>query len=178
MVVSNRYAMSLYEIANEENILKEVSSQMQDMATILLENSDLFSVLSAPNINVADKLAIAEKLFKDKVQPIFYNFVAILVEKSRIDLFFEIKNEFVEIYNKNNNIIKAQVTTAVEIDEALKEQVLGKIKAKTNSDVLLECMVDPSILGGIIIKYDNTLIDSSVKTRLLNLNSNIKEVGV
>lgn len=178
MVISNRYALSLFEVVKEENILTEVYSEMNDIAKILSENKDLFSVLSAPNINVEDKIAIFEKLFKGKIQAISYNFIAILIEKGRIDKFFEIKEEFIKIYNEDRNIIKAQVITAVEIDEETTASIVLKIKARTNKEVEVENVIKPEILGGVIIKYDNVLIDGSVKTRLTNLNNNIKEVGV
>ncbi|MFI3227356.1 MAG: ATP synthase F1 subunit delta [Clostridia bacterium] len=178
MVVSNRYASSLFDIALGEKCLNEVFSDLNDVTKIISENTELYSVLSAPNINVSDKIAIFEKLFKGKIQAILYNFIAILIEKKRVDLFFEIKDEFTEIYNNHKNILKAKVTTAAEIDEPTKASVLAKIKAKTGREVELECVIDPEILGGIIIKYDNTLLDGSVKTRLSNLNEKIKEVGV
>ena len=178
MVVSNRYASSLFEIAKEENILSEIFSDLSDISKIFEQNKELYNVLSAPNINDTDKIAIFEKLFKGKIQAILYNFIAILIDKKRIDLFFDIKNEFVEIYNQDKNIIKANVTTAIEMDDDLKVKVLEKIKAITKKEVVMQYVIDESIIGGIIIKYDNTLIDDSVQTKLLNLNKQIREVGV
>lgn len=178
MVVSNRYALSLFEIANEDNILDVVCKDISQLSEILKENAELYSVLSAPNINLVDKIAIFEKVFKGKINDIAYNFIAVLIEKSRINLFFEIKDEFINIYNQEKQIVEALVTTAIEIDEELSQKVLEKIKNLTKKDVKVTYLVDESIMGGVIIKYDNTLIDDSVRTRLENLNKKIKEVGV
>lgn len=175
MVVSNRYALSLFEIAKEENKLKEVFENISELAVALSQNDELFNVLASPNINISDKIAILEKIFKDKLEKTLFNFVAILIEKKRIDLFFEIKDEFVAIYNEENNIINAQVITAVEMDKDTENSVLEKLKAETKKEVVLECIIKPEILGGIIIKYNNTLMDGSVKTRLEKLNNTIKQ---
>ncbi len=99
-------------------------------------------------------------------------------KQKRIDLFFEIKDEFIAIYNIEKNIIKAQAITAVPMSKTMSDIVLRKIKDETGKNIDLECVVKPEILGGIILMYDNKLIDGSVKTRLLNLNNEIKEVGV
>lgn len=178
MVVCNRYASSLFSIALEEGILDEVHTEILEISELFTTEKDLYSILSAPNINNDDKIAIITKLFKDKINTILFNFFAILIEKKRIDLFFEVKDEFIAIYNDEKNIIKAQAITAVPMTKTMSDIVLRKIKDNTGKNVDLECIVKPEILGGIILKYDNKLVDGSVKTRLLNLNKEIKEVGV
>lgn len=178
MVVCNRYASSLFSIASEEGILDEVHTEILEISELFTTEKDLYSILSAPNINNDDKIAIITKLFKDKINNILFNFFAILIEKKRIDLFFEVKDEFIAIYNDEKNIIKAQAITAVPMTKTMSDIVLRKIKDKTGKNVDLECIVKPEILGGIILTYDNKLVDGSVKTRLLNLNKEIKEVGV
>lgn len=170
MIVSNRYALSLFEIDSNINI-NELENAFKD-------NEELFSVLVAENINITDKIEIFTKIFKGKIEDVLFNFVAVLIEKKRINLFFEICDEYTKMSNDKNKKLIAFVTSAVELTDTQKNDLAIKLNKKTGKEITLETIVDTSILGGVIVKYDNTLIDGSVKTKLLNLNKQIKEVGV
>lgn len=176
MVVCNRYATSLFQLTIDEKI--DISSELNEVNALFLENTELFDVFCAENILTTDKIAILEKLFKGKISTILYNFIAVLIEKKRINLWKQIYIEFFAIYNENKKILTAFATTAIELDNSQKDKILAKISKITGRNVEITYNVNPDIIGGIIIKYDNTLIDDSIKNRLKNLNKQIKEVGV
>ncbi len=173
MKVFSRYATSLYEIADENKKVDEVSKELEQIAKVFEDNAELFDVFSSPTVSVSDKLAILSKVFKGKISETAYSFLGVLCEKKRIDLFFEVKDEFKEIHFAEKKQIEAVITTAIEIDSKTKASLVKRLEEKTGKSVIPSYEVDKTIMGGVIVSYDNTLIDGSIKTKLLNLNKHI-----
>lgn len=170
MVVCNRYATSFFELAKEENLLDTAFSDIVAISQALKDNKDLLNVLCSPIIKAEDKNEIILKVFKDEIHEYTKNFLMVLNSKKRINLFFDIALEFEKIYNIEMGIEKAVITTAIEFSDAEKESLLEKLSAKQNKKIKAEFKVDASILGGVIVSFDNKLIDGSVKAKLDNIN--------
>ena len=170
MVVSNRYANSLFELAKSENILDEVYSNLDGIYKAFKDNKELFDVLCSPSIKDFDKTEIVSKVFKGQVHEYTKNFLCVLITKKRINLFFGIKDEFSNIYNDEKNIEYAKITTAIELDSSSKEKLLEKLSKDRNKEIKALFSVDEDILGGVIVAFNNKIIDGSIKTKLSNLN--------
>ena len=175
-VIANRYAEALFQLSEEENITKEIYSELNDVVDIVKSNKELENVLKSPLISKSEKVELIEKLFSDKINKHLKNFLKILVEKGRINSLKTIETTFKQLLNDKHNIIEGTVISAVPMEEKQIKDLEEKRSKKYNKNVTLENKVDESILGGVLVRLGNTQIDGSVKTRLDNIKDQLAQV--
>lgn len=175
-VIANRYAEALFQLSEEENITKEIYSELNDVVDIVKSNKELENVLKSPLISKSEKVELIEKLFSDKINKHLKNFLKILVEKGRINSLKTIETTFKQLLNDKHNIIEGTVISAVPMEEKQIKELEEKLSKKYNKNVTLENKVDESILGGVLVRLGNTQIDGSVKTRLDNIKDQLAQV--
>ena len=123
-VIANRYAEALFQLSEEENITKEIYSELNDVVDIVKSNKELENVLKSPLISKSEKVELIEKLFSDKINKHLKNFLKILVEKGRINSLKTIETTFKQLLNDKHNIIEGTVISAVPMEEKqIKEQI-------------------------------------------------------
>lgn len=179
--VAGRYAEALYQIASKEKVLPKyksmvdrIESELKAIEKILGENSDLQKLLYHPQITAAAKKEILGKLFKGRISDITGNFLALLVDRRREAFFGDIVSEFVSLANAGRNIVEARVASAVVLKDEEKtslNQILAKL---TGKKVQTTYTVDPSLVGGVVVRIGDKIIDGSVKTRLATLRDRLK----
>ncbi|MCL6635552.1 MAG: F0F1 ATP synthase subunit delta [Peptococcaceae bacterium] len=175
--VAGRYAEALYEIASQKNLVDRIESELKAVEAVLKENVDLQRVLYHPQITAESKKGLLEQLFKGKVSGITGNFLALLVDRRREVFFADIVAEFVKLANAGRNIVAAQVTSAVELNNEEKgklDQVLARL---TGKKVQTSYAVDPSLIGGVVVRMGDKIIDGSIKTRLATLKERLKAIS-
>lgn len=172
MKVHNRYAISLYECSeNNDKTLEELNQ----IAKIFKENLDFFNILMCKTITFNDKQKLINNVFDGRCNEYTLNFIKVLCKNERISDFVLILKEYQKLIYLNNNKIKVKFTTAIDIDEDLRLNLIKKAEEITKKDVLPIFIIDPKILGGVIISYENTVIDGSLKNKLQNLNKEIRK---
>lgn len=162
--VGKLYAQALFELSTENNELDKVYNELNGYSDIFEQNPDLIKLLSAPTVSLDEKLEIVNKIFDDCGN--VYSFLCILIEKGRITKLLSVRNEFNKLYNEKNNIAEMTVTTSVALKAELREKLLLKLEAKSGKKVKLTEKVDKDIIGGIIVRYGNTIMDNSIKGKL------------
>jgi F-type H+-transporting ATPase subunit delta len=169
---ARRYAQAVFEISQEAG---RVDRWRDDVRTIAeyLGNRRLLFVLSEPKIPYERKELILRDLLADKVQPEALSLALLLVERSLAELAPRISQEFERLYNDYRGQAEAQVTTAVPLDDDLRQQIAGQLQALTGKRILLRERVDPTILGGAIARVGDTLIDGSLRRRFQLLRQQI-----
>ena len=169
---ARRYAQAVFEISQEAG---RVDRWRDDVRTIAeyLGNRRLLFVLGEPKIPYARKELILRDLLVDKVQPEALNLALLLVERGLAELAPRISQEFERLYNDYRGQAEAQVTTAVPLDDDLRQQIAGQLQALTGKRILLRERVDPAILGGAIARVGDTLIDGSLRRRFQLLRQQI-----
>lgn len=175
-VIANRYADALFQLSEEENISKEIYSELHDVVNIVKNNKDLDNVLKSPLVSKAEKIVLIEKIFSDKINRNLKNFLKILVEKGRISSLKYIELTFKQLLNDKNNIIEGTVISAIPMSNDKVKQLEENLSKKYNKNVTLENKVDETILGGVIVRLGNTQIDGSVKSRLDNIKDQLSQV--
>lgn len=182
--VAGRYAQALYDIASEEETLPKYKStvdkielELKAVRTILDENIELQRLLYHPQITAAAKKELLDQLFKGKISEVTGNFLALLVDRRRATYFGDIVDEFVALANASRGIIEAKVTTAVELNDMEKGELSSILARLTGKKVQTSYAVDPSILGGVIVRVGDKIIDGSVKTRLSTLKDRLKAIS-
>jgi len=176
--VASRYAKSLLELANEQSNLDTVKSDIDGVIVALKSNSELQAVLKNPIISGDKKVNILKALFEGKVNPFVISFFQILVSKGRAAIILEIAEEFIREYNEVKGIVKATVTSASPLS-AENLNVLGnKISQEIQASVLLTNNVNPSLIGGLVIRVGDRQIDASIAGRLNKLEKHFANQGV
>ncbi len=167
---SKNYAGALAEIA-DDNIISydEIKNDLNTISVIIKNSPDLKSVLENITIATDVKNSIIDEVFKNQINEKLVNFLKILTNKNKFDEFDEIKSDFESIYNDVNNIKLVEVTSAVELTQEQKNRVTEKLQAKLNKQIQANWLLNSDIIGGLIIKIDDNVINSSLKNKLEKL---------
>lgn len=170
------YAQALFELGLENNDLKSVYSEVKGLAGIFEENPELMKIYAAPTVTGEEKQKLNAELFSGKLSETVYNFLSVITEKNRVTCISRISDELKEKYYEHEGILEITAITSVPMSEKLREKLLSKLSKTTGKTIHLLEKVDPSILGGIILHYGNTQMDSSVKSRLDALEAQVKSL--
>jgi F-type H+-transporting ATPase subunit delta len=173
---ARRYAGAVFELALESN---QVDSWRTDLETLAsyFGNKRLQFILREPKISGERKDEIVRDLLAAKLRPEALNLAFLLVERDLVDHAPAIYAEFEKRYNDYKGQAIAEVTTAIPLDEALRNQVRGELEQMTGKHIILQERVDPGILGGAIARIGDTLIDGSLKWRFALLRNQIVRGG-
>lgn len=171
--LSYRYAKSLLDLAVEKQQEQPVFEDISSLAAAVKSNRDLKLLLQSPIVNGEKKESIITKIMGNTLNPITHSFVQIILRKRRENYLPEILHSFVEQYNQHNKITTAQLTTAVEATPAILQQVVEIVKKQTGKQtVTIETKIDPSIIGGFVLQFEDKQIDTSIADKLDDLQLN------
>ena len=165
--VAERYSRSLLELAIELDKVERVYSDMNHFKDSL-NSSDLVNLLMNPTIRGARKNAILQKVFGDSWDPLSLKFVEVLTRKGREVALPEIADSFFEQYNEYKGITHVIVTSSVPLSEESLQSIRKKLidSGTTKANINLETRVNPALLGGFILEYNNKQYDASVRGKL------------
>ena len=170
------YADALFELAVEENTLDTVAEEMETVAGIMNENSDFLKLLSAPTVSDKDKKSMLSKAFEGRISDTVFNFINVLCDNGRIKYLIAISQQFKDMYNDKNGILEVIVTTTMPLSDNLREKLVLKLEKISSKKIQLVEKIDTSIMGGIVLNYNNTQIDASVKKRLDTMRQQIDSI--
>ncbi len=169
-LAANRWAKSLFELSREEGLSGEaVLASLNEIVETINASSDLKALFVNPVVTVEEKQSIIEKVFGDSLLHTVKNFMMVLALHKRLGLIEDILEEYKKELNKCENIIRLKVTSAVELDDAKREDLKNRIIEKLSKNADIKWEVDSSIIGGLIFNIDGTIIDDSISTKLNNL---------
>lgn len=167
--VASRYAKSLIDLAHEQGNLEVVKQDMDQFVAVLYANKELQAVLKNPIMKQDKKRDILDALFAQRIHPSITAFFHIMVRKGRAGILYATAREFIREYNEVKSIVHATVISAVTLSpenlDALRKVIAGEIKA----EVVLQNSVDPSLIGGFVVKVGDKQIDASIAGKLKKL---------
>lgn len=176
--VSRRYARALFDLASEKGIVDQLEEELNGIIAAFKENSDLYKVLYHPRITDTDKIALTEVVFKGKVSDEALNFVILLIDKHRVIFLEDILAEYTEEANQIRNMVQAKVSTAIPLTPEEQQQLKDKLIKMTGKNVQLTAEIDLSLVGGVVVRIGDTVIDGSVARRLSVLKDKLMQVQV
>lgn len=176
--VASRYAKSIIVLAEEQNALEEIKTDMEQMSQMLKSNSELNAVLANPIINTGKKSSILNALFEGKINPVILKFLNLMITKGRGQLIAPTIDEFVREYNLVKGITHATVTSASELSEKSLEELKSLLEEETKTQIILKNKVDTSLIGGFLVKVGDRQIDTSIAGRLSKLERYFQNQGV
>lgn len=176
--VAGRYASALFELANESSKVNEIEGDLVNFQTLLDESPDLMRVVRSPVIAANDQSkAIAAVLEKAGIGGLTANFLKLVTANRRLFVIQDIIKAYRSLAAKARGEITAEVTSAFALNDDQIAALKDTLKASVGKDVTLQSRVDPSILGGLIVKVGSRMIDSSLKTKLQNMKAVLSGAG-
>ena len=166
------YARALFESAMENGVLDEIQEQLAVWADALGENKDLQTFFFSPRFSSSEKKDAIRRII-DGADERFYNFLEMLAERHRLPVTFRIRRAFDEMWREEHKLLPVEVTSAVELDEGLVRSVGERIEERTGRRIELTSRVDPDIIGGLVLRVGNKVLDASVHGRLERLRRQI-----
>jgi F-type H+-transporting ATPase subunit delta len=170
--IARVYARSLFEVAKEQDKLDLVREQLGQFADALDGNRELSVFFFSPYFSTEEKKEGLGRLL-DGVDPAFANFLALLVENHRMPVIFRVRREFDALWEQENQMLPVTITSAVPLDEATVKSIGDAIGQQTGQRVELTANVDPDVLGGLVVRVGNSILDASIRNRLENLRRSV-----
>lgn len=178
-LVSKTYGEALFDLALEDGTLTTIIEEVNIVKEAIAENPDLLKLLSHPKINKEEKISVIENIFKGRVSDSLVGFLVIIVQKDRYDDLDGIFEYFIAKVREYKNIGVASVTSAVELTEEQKKQVEQKLLQTTKySQFELSFYVDKNLIGGLVIRIGDRVVDSSIRTKLQMLAKDLRNAAV
>jgi F-type H+-transporting ATPase subunit delta len=166
------YARSLFEVAKERDVLDDVHDQLGQFADALDANRDLSVFLFSPYFSTEEKKDGLKRAVTG-IDPVFENFLEALIERHRTPAIFRIRSRFEELWDDEKQLLPVEVTSSVELDPGTVESIGSRIREQTGRTVELSSKVDPEILGGIVLRVGNFVLDASIRNRLNQLRKQV-----
>jgi F-type H+-transporting ATPase subunit delta len=166
------YARSLFEVASEQDKLDLIREQLGEFADALEETRELQVFFFSPYFSTAEKQDGLDRAVSD-ADPAVINFLKLLIENHRMPVIFRVRRGYDELWEQENKLLPVRVTSAVELDKKTVSQIGDKIAEQTGRKVDLSSEVDPDILGGIVVRVGNSILDASIRNRLESLRRQV-----
>ena len=166
------YARSLFEAALEQDKVDAVREQLGEFADVLDGDRQLQVFFFSPYFSTQEKEEGLHRAVSG-AEPIFLNFLDVLVENHRMPVLFRIRRDFDALWREHNKRLPVHVTSAVELDEETVRHIGERIQQQTGRQVELASSVEPDILGGIVVRVGNQVLDASIRNRLDTLRKQV-----
>jgi F-type H+-transporting ATPase subunit delta len=166
------YARSLFEAAQDADKLETVRDQLGEIAEAIDGERQLQVFFFSPYLTSEDKKEGLSKAITG-ADDLVVNFLELLIENHRMPVIFKIRREFETLWDEENRLLPVTITSAVELDRKTVKQIGDQIAEQTDRKVELSTEVDPDVLGGLVVRVGNTVLDASVRRRLENLRREV-----
>ena len=176
--VSGRYATALFELARDEKSIDAVKADLDRFATMLADSAELRRLVRSPVFSAGEQTrALAAVLEKAGISGISANFLRVLTVNRRLFAVSEVIRAFRALVAKFKGEATADVTVAEPLSDKNLDALKTALKSVTGKDVALDVNVDPSIIGGLVVKLGSRMVDSSLRTKLNSIKNAMKEAG-
>jgi F-type H+-transporting ATPase subunit delta len=170
VAASRRYARAAFEVALAHAAVDRWERDLQRVST-LLRDARVQAFLNNPKVSRATKRQAIQDALAGQLDPLVLRFVLLLIDKDRIRALPAILDQFQQLVLEHKGIVRARVTTAVPLDPSEQQLVARRLEELTGRQVELETTVDPAIMGGLIVRIGDKVIDASTRSRLLALRA-------
>jgi len=170
--IAQVYARSLFEVASEQDKVDDVREQIGQFADALEDDRSLTTFFFSPYFSTEEKKEGLHKAI-DGAEPIFLNFLELLLEKHRMPVIHRVRRDYDELWREENKLLSVQVTSAVELDKDIVKDLGDRIAEQTDRKIDLTTTVEPDILGGIVLRVGNSILDASIRNRLEQLRRQV-----
>lgn len=178
-VIARRYAQALFRAANRAGNLAEISEDLRNLTAFIarVEGGSLRRYLESPR-GLEAKRALLHRAFEGRVSAMTFAFLELLLDKKRLTYLPDIIGRFQEYLRQQQGIVRAEVRTAMPLDPDQLERLRTRLARLTGKTIMIAGRVDPDILGGVVVTYENQIIDGSVRRGLDDLRETLLKARV
>ena len=174
--VKNSYSQALFELSTEENSIIEVESQVLSILELINKSSDFNDLIKDPTNKIEDQLKVIDAISNQfKFNQLLKKFLNFIISKRRFFYIEKILKDFISICSGSRGEIQAELTAAKNLDENEINKIKDDLASNYGSNIKLNYKNDPSLIGGLIIKVGSTMIDTSIKNKLQQIEKKMIE---
>ena len=170
--IAEVYARALFEVATENDKLDLVRDELGQFADALSDSRELQTFFFSPYFSTEEKKDGLHKAVTGADEAV-RNFLELLLEKHRMPIVFRARRDFDRLWEEANRLLPVQITSAIELDSSVAERIGEEIGRQTGRTVQLTSTVDPDVIGGIVLRVGNSILDASIRNRLENLRKQV-----
>jgi F-type H+-transporting ATPase subunit delta len=174
--IAEVYSRALFDVAQEHDILDDVHEQLGQFADELHKNRDLQVFFFSPYFSSQEKKEGIGKMLEGADEH-FQRFLELLAERHRMPAIFRIRREFDGLYAEERKLLPVTITSAVELDKDTLKEIGKKIEDNTGRTVNLTTKVDPNVIGGLVMRVGNIVMDGSIRARLERLRKQVAKAA-
>jgi F-type H+-transporting ATPase subunit delta len=170
--IAEVYSRALFEVAQEQDKLDEVHEQLDEFADAIHENRDMARFFFSPYFSTEEKKEALHKTVTGADEAVM-NFLEALLERHRMPVIFRIRDRFDAMWEEENKLLPVEVTSAIELDKKTINDIGKTIGEQVDRKIELSSKVDPEILGGVVLRVGNFILDASIRHRLEQLRKQV-----
>lgn len=171
--IASHYSKALFKLAKSDGQLENTAAALKEIARLFKEVPEFRSFLVEPFVKTEAKKELLKKLFQQNSDPELLEFLYFLLERKRVDLLPDIASSYAKLVNAKLGALEIGITTTVAIDKEMKEKIKQALENRFKKKVLIKDSVDPQILGGMVLKIGNQVMDGSIKAELSKLKDHL-----
>ena len=171
--IAVRYAKAVFLLAEEKKQLKEVANDMETLLKVEREVPEISDLYNNPILSISDKKKAITAVFEKSFNEISMNFLNLIFDNKRETHTSGVARNFLKRYREHLGIKNASLTTATKIADAKRDEIIEIIKKTYNTEVELELNENPDIIGGFVLKVEDTQFDASISTQLKNIKQEL-----
>ena len=175
---SNYYARAVFNVARAENMVDQVEDELRQLKDEITNNLELKKNLTDPSIENYEKIKVMLEILGDDGSKAIKSFAAMMVILDAVDSFEQIYRDFVELTNQLKRQVSIEVISVIELDKEILNEIKENVDKKTGLDVRIKNVLDKNIIGGIVIKIGDKVIDLSIKDKLEDLKNKLKALDL
>lgn len=176
--VAERYASALFDLARDESSIEKIEGELSGISGLIDSSADFKRLVESPVFSAEEQeKAIGAVAGKAGIAGLTGNFLRLVARNRRLFALPGMISAFRAMAAKYRGEVTAEVTSAHALSEAQIESLKAALKGKLGKDVSLQARVNPALLGGLVVKVGSRMIDTSLRTRLMNIKTQLKEVG-
>ena len=176
ITLAERYSLALYELASESNSLSQVEDQSSSILNLISFSKDFSNLIKDPTSNQEDLLKVLNNISdKNKFENLLKNFLSFLVIKKRLFYLEQILKSFIETCSKKRGELKAELKSAKELSKDKISKITSELTENFSSKIKLNYKHDESLIGGLIVQVGSTMVDTSIKNKLQQIENRMVE---
>jgi F-type H+-transporting ATPase subunit delta len=174
-IVARRYAKALFALGVKEKAADTFGKDLAGLAGAMDAAPELLTLFKSPSFNAQEKKSVLNSVVgKLSMAPLSVNFLSVLADKGRLDCLPDIQKIYAELLDETSGVVRGKLTTAMELPAKRQKDIKAQLEKKTGRKLVLEFGVDPAILGGIVLRVGDKVLDASLRSQLQLLKEQIK----
>ena len=173
---AERYSLALFELSEENNLLSQIEDQSSSVLNLINKSEDFSSLIKDPTTNQEDLSKVINKIAENnKFETLFKNFLNFLIKKRRFFFIERILKSFIEICSRKRGELKAELKSAKELSSDEITKITEELTKNFNSKIKLNYKHDESLIGGLVLQVESTMVDTSIKNKLQQIENRMIE---